>query len=194
MRTRLTQATIALTAIVGLALGLLAVSVHAQSETAKPSPEIKKLEVLVGDWRYEGEQFEPPAPGLPFGGAGKFFGTVTSRFVLNGFFLEAKIEDNSPGGKTSSLQMTGYDANSKKYVEHSFASDGTISVATATLEGQTYTVSSTMTTATGKKVLLKSVATYTSDWSRQTGAVEASIDDGKTWKPWWKGEGRKVKK
>lgn len=194
MRTRLTPAIVVVTASVGLAVGLLVVSVHAQSDAAKPGPEIKKLEVFAGDWRYEGEQLEPPAPGLPFGGAGKFFGTVTSRFVLNGFFLEAKTEDNSPGGTTSGLQMTGYDASAKKYVEYGFASDGSISVSTATLEGQTYTVSQTMTTATGKKVLLKSVVTYTSDWSRQTSAVEASVDDGKTWKPWWKGEGRKVKK
>ncbi len=90
--------------------------------------------------------------------------------------------------------MTGYDTRAKNYIEHVFESEGSISVATATLDGQTYTANSSMTTGTGKKVLLKIVLKYVSDWSRYTGAVEASVDDGKTWKPWWKEEGRKVEK
>lgn len=194
MKTQLAKKALVVGAAVGLVIWLATVSVHAQSNAPKPSPEMKKLEGLVGDWRYEGEQFDPPAPGLPYGGAGKYFGTVTNRFVLNGFFLESRIEDNNPGGQTSLLRMTGYDARAKNYTEHTFDSDGSISVATATLEGQTYTAQSSMTTGTGKKVLLKIVLRLASDWSRYTGAVEASVDEGKTWKPWWKEDGRKVKK
>ena len=66
---------------------------------------MKKLEGLVGDWRYEGEQVDPPVAGLPWGGAGKYFGTCTYRFVLNGLFLEARVEDNNPAGKTSGMRI-----------------------------------------------------------------------------------------
>jgi hypothetical protein len=194
MRRTLTQTTLVLTAAVALVVWLLVVSVHAQSDTPKPAPEMKKLEALVGNWSYEGEQFDPPLPGLPYGGAGKYSGTFTTRFVLNGFFLQDTVEDNNPSGKTTIMAMTGYDAAAKCYVGHAFTSDGTITVGTSTLDGQTFTGNSTMTAASGKKVLLKTVVTYSSDWSRYTATVDNSVDDGKTWKPWWKEEGRKVEK
>jgi hypothetical protein len=194
MRRKLAQTTLVLTAAVALVVWLLVVSVHAQSDTPKPGPEMKKLEVLVGDWSYEGEQFDPPAPGMPYGGAGKYSGTVTTRFVLNGFFMQDTVEENDPAGKTTMIFMTGYDAAAKRYIGHAFISDGTMVVGTSTLDGQTFTSNSTMTAASGQKVLLKTMVTYASDWSRYSATTDASVDNGKTWKPWWKEEGRKVEK
>jgi hypothetical protein len=50
-----------------------------------------------------------------------------------------------------------------------------------------------MTTSEGKKVLLRTVLKYSSDWNSFTATTEASPDNGKTWKLWYKDEGRKVK-
>ena len=165
-----------------------------KADAPNPSPELKKLEGLVGDWAYEGEQADPPVAGLPYGGAGKYFGTSTHRFVLDGFFMEEKIEDNNPSGRTSIFTLTGYDPKSGKYTQSSFISDGSSSVATATLDGATWTSNSTMTTSEGKQVLLRTVVKYSSDWASVTATTEASPDNGKTWKLWYKDEGRKVKK
>ena len=162
-------------------------------DSQEPSPELKKLEGLVGVWAYEGEQADPPVAGLPYGGAGKYFGTLTNRFVLDGLFMEEKIEDNNPSGRTSIVTLMGYDAKAGKYTESSFISDGSSSVATATLDGRTWTSNSTMTTSEGKKVLLRSMSKYSSDWSSSTATTEVSPDNGKTWKLWYKDEGRKVK-
>ena len=157
MRTRLTQKAVLLTVVLGSVIGLLGVSAYAKTDAPPLGPEMKKLEGLVGDWRYEGEQVDPPVAGLPYGGAGKYFGTCTYRFVLNGFFLEAQVEDNNPEGKTSLIRMTGYDPIAKKYVEDGYDSEASRSVGTATLEGQTWTVNSSMLIPGGKKVLTKVV-------------------------------------
>jgi hypothetical protein len=50
-----------------------------------------------------------------------------------------------------------------------------------------------MTTSEGKKVLLRTVLKYSSDWSSFAATTKASPDNGKTWKLWYKDEGRKVK-
>ena len=194
MRTKLQKASIMLSVTLMLVFSLLAVSGDAEKEAPKPGPEMRKLEVFVGDWKYEGEQFEPPIAGLPYGGAGKYFGTFKVRFILNGFFQENRIQENNPAGKMTIIYITGYDPIGKKYVEDMFQSDGTRSVSTFTLDDHTSTGNSTMTTADGKKVLLRNVATYSADWSRYTAVTEVSADNGKTWKAWFKDEGTKVKK
>jgi ketosteroid isomerase-like protein len=51
--------------------------------TEEPSPELKDLEPFVGDFSYQGEQFDTPVADLPFGGAGKYSGRGTTRFILD---------------------------------------------------------------------------------------------------------------
>jgi steroid delta-isomerase-like uncharacterized protein len=162
----------------------------------EPSPAMKKLEGLVGDWAYKGEQVDPPVDGLPYGPAGKFSGTFANRFILDGLFLESKTQDKNPSGKTSIFSITGFDAKTKNYVANGFVSDGSreTSVETVSPDGRIWTSNSTMTTSSGKKVLVKSVAKYSSDWSSYKGTTEVSPDDGKTWKFWYKVEGKKLKK
>lgn len=157
------------------------------------SPEMKKLTVFVGEWTYEGEQVDPPIAGLPFGPAGKFSGKFTTRFVLDGSFQESKWQDEVPS-VTSGINITGYDAGAKKYVVNGHISDGSRSVRTATLDGRIWTSNSTMTTRKGEKVLVKSVTKYSSDWASYSSTVELSVDEGKTWKHWYREEGRKLKK
>jgi len=165
---------------------------NAVTDTPKPSPELKKLEGIVGKWEYEGEQASPPMAGLPYGGAGKYFGTFTWRYVLGGFFLERKFEDNNPSGKTDILNLIGYDANAGKYTDYWFTSDGSTEVATATLDGRTWTSNATMISGEGKEVLMQTVLKYSPDWDSASATVEVSADGGKTWKLWFKDEAKKV--
>lgn len=163
-----------------------------EKATSKLSPEMKKLEGLVGDWAYEGEQMEPPVEGLPFGGAGTFSGKSTVRFVLDGAFQEGRFEDAAPG-TAKGFGLTGYDPKKKCYVRHGYVDDGSQSISTATLDGHTWKIDSVTTTSKGDKVPVRVVEEYSSDWSSYTATVEASPDNGRTWKLWWKERGTKVK-
>lgn len=163
-----------------------------KSDAKKTDSGLKKLEDLVGDWTYEGQQADPPVAGLPYGPAGKYHGTFTKRYVLDGLFLENKIEDNNPSGRTSIVSLTGYNAETGKYTETAFISDGSRSVATATLDGRVWTSHSTMTTSQGKKVLIRTTVVYSSDWNSNTATTEVSPDNGKTWKFWFRDKANKV--
>ncbi len=158
----------------------------------KLSPEMKKLAVFVGEWIYEGEQMEPPVEGLPFGEAGAFSGKSTARFVLDGAFQERRFKDDAPltaGG----IGLLGYDPKKQCYVNHGYVNDGSQSISTARLDGHIWKIDSVTTTSKGDKVPVRYIEEYSSDWSSFTGTVEASPDNGKTWKLWWKERGKKVK-
>lgn len=163
-------------------------------DVAKLSPEMKKLAVFAGKWEYEGEQVDPPVAGLPFGGAGTFSGTVTNRFILDGAFMESTIEDKSPGGLTRTVQLTGYDPNTRRYVLETFMSDGTRerAVQTVSPDGRVWTSQATMTSATGEQVLLRNVVTFSPDRRALTSVVDGSTDGGQTWKHWFTSKDKKV--
>ena len=164
-------------------------------DSAKLSDEMKKLAVFAGEWTYEGEQTAPPVPGLPYGGAGRFHGTSTCRFVLGGRFLEQRIEDHNPSGTTTSVGLEGYDPRAENYVSIAFVSDGSrdISTETVSADGRTWTTKTTMTTSAGQTVPVRSVTTISPDGMHQTSTTEVSPDGGKTWKHWYKDESHKVK-
>jgi ketosteroid isomerase-like protein len=169
---------------------------EATPDIDKLSPEMKKLAISVGDWSYEGEQTDPPVAGLPYGPAGQFSGTVTTRFVLGGRFLESKIDDHNPGGTTTVVSMTGYDSKAKHYVANAFLSDGSRDTSTETVsaDGRTWTSQTTTTTKEGTRVLLRSTTKYAPDGNSYAGTTEASPDNGQTWKRWFSEEGKKVTK
>jgi hypothetical protein len=168
--------------------------VKTSSSMSKASPALKKLEVFVGDWTYEGEQFDPQVDGLPFEGSGEFHGESATRFVLGGLFLESKWQDKEgPSGQMSGFNITGYDTKTKNYTVNGYISDGSRTVRTASFDGRIWTSHSTMTTKKGEKILLKSQERYSSDWSGYTSTTELSVDDGKTWKLWYTEKGKKLK-
>ena len=139
-------------------------------------------------------QFDPPIDGLPLGGAGAFSGTVTNRFILYGAFMESTIEDKSPAGLTRTIQITGYDPRTRRYVLETFMSDGTRehAVQTVSPDGRVWTSQSTMTSGTGEQALLRNVVTFSPDRSKLTSVVDVSTDAGQTWKHWFTSKDKKV--
>jgi len=160
------------------------------------SPEMRKLEIYVGEWVYEGEQVDPPVAGLPYGSAGKFSGTFTARFVLGGRFLEEKIVDKNPSGTNTNLAMNGYDAKAKNYFRNLYISDGSrdTSVRTVSPDGRTWTSHSTMITSMGENVPIRTVIKFSPDGNRFEATGEVSPDNGNTWKHWFKDEAKKISK
>ena len=166
-----------------------------KAATAYPSPEMKKLEGLVGNWTYEGEQADTTAAGLPFGPAGKITGRETNRFILGGRFLECKYEDLEVApASLSGIFTTGYNAKAKHYTDDEYCSDGSRTLGIATLEGCVWTSNGTVSTETGEKVLTKKVVKYSSNWSSYALTTEASADNGKTWSLFYTLKGKKISK
>jgi hypothetical protein len=178
------------TALSGLlVLSALALPVQAAEQPA-PGPEHKKMEVAVGQWAYEGS-----AESSPFGPAGKFKGTSTSRMVLGGFYLETREEDTSDDGYIyQGIYLQGYDPLTRTYFTRGFVNDGTATLLSTSVTGNTWTSTGTRTDNKGKAHKTRDVLTYSSDGQSFTFAAEYSADDGNTWLPLWKGTMKRVKK
>jgi len=175
-------------------LGIVAVCLLAfQAQAAdqpKPGPEHKKMEVLVGQWSYEGS-----AESSPFGPAGKFKGKETDRMVLGGFFLETRGEDkNDTSYIWQGVSLMGYDPVTKTYFSHGFENDGTANSSSSTVSGNTWTSIGSRTDTKGKAYKTRNVNTFSSDGRTSTFVAEYSPDDGTSWLPMWKGTMKRVRK
>ncbi|MEO8427819.1 MAG: DUF1579 family protein [Verrucomicrobiota bacterium] len=148
----------------------------------KPGPEQKKLEVFVGEWKYEGSVSD-----TPLGPGGKFAGKQTTRMVLDGLFLEGRAEDKGIyGGKEivyKGVFIEWFDSITKTYVTHSYDNDGFAANGVTTVSGNTWASTGTQTDRKGKIYKTKSSSTFSSDGKTVIGKNELSTDDGKTWIP-----------
>ena len=77
---------------------------QAQAPAPKPDPEVKKLQVMVGHWMFEGEY----KPG-PFEPSGKITYESTGRMILNGFFLERRVKGKRPSGDFEFVDIDWFD-------------------------------------------------------------------------------------
>jgi hypothetical protein len=176
--------------LIAIAIGLclFTPALRAQ-EQPKPGPEHKKLEMLAGDWTYEGTGEATPL----MAAAGKFKGKFSSRLLLGGFFLESRGEDTSDNGYIyQSLGLTGYDPIRKTYVAYSFENDGKVTVGPITVSGNTWTTTGTRTDSKGKVYKTRTVTTYAADGKTSTDITEYSGDNGKTWLKAWTSTAKKV--
>lgn len=161
------------------------------ADRPKAGPEQKKLEMRVGEWKYEGSLSD-----TPLGPGGKFAGKNSSRMVLDGLFLETQGEDKGVyGGKEmfyKSKGMQWYDPATKTYRTQFFDNDGIASAGTLTLTGNTWSYTGSMTDSKGTVYLTKDSTTYSADGSTATTRGEISADGGKTWAPYYQLVSKKV--
>ena len=73
---------------------------RAQTSAPKPDPELKKLQVLLGHWTYEGEY----KPG-PLGGGSKVKGVWDARMILGGFFLREEVNEKPRFRKEHAMRV-----------------------------------------------------------------------------------------
>lgn len=174
--------------VLGLALNLTFTPLRA-ADPPKPGPEQKKLEMLVGEWTYEGT-----GEATPFmDAAGKFKGKYTARLVLGGFFVQGQGQDISDNQYLyQDMWFTGYDTAKKTFINHSFENDGTIAVNTLTVSGNTWITQGTRTDSKGKVYRTKTVETFAADGKSSASLTEYSTDDGKTWHKAWASKATKV--
>jgi uncharacterized protein DUF1579 len=159
---------------------------QAQTAVPKPDPEFKKLQILVGHWRYE-EDWKAG----PLGPGGKMTGVYDAHMILGGFFLQAEQIEKGAMGEIRNLEIDGYDPVHRNFSSDTFLSDGTKSSFTISVSGNTITWSGTLTFA-GKQYQFKEPMVFAPDFMSATAEAEVSVD-GKTWTPAWEGKWTKVK-
>jgi len=162
------------------------VQAQAPATAPKPDPEIKKLQVLVGHWTFDGVQ----KPG-PLGPGGKFTGEFNGRMILGGFFLQCQVSGKVAESEMRVLEIDGYDPVNKNLSSEMYLGDGSRFAGVITIAGNTWTYAGKWAVA-GKQYQLKDSVTFAPDWTSATEKVEISAD-GKTWTPLFEDEWTKVR-
>jgi len=164
-----------MTTITAVCLGALALA-QQPDEPAKPGPELSKLAVYLGQWRYEGES-KP----TPLGPAAKFSGDATGEMILQGFFLEWRWKDQGTAGATQGVEILGYSPVSRNYPSSLFSDNGNSISGAYVFAGNTSTFAGTLI-AKGKQYGFRATEIFAADFTSFTRTEDISVD-GKTWMP-----------
>jgi hypothetical protein len=166
-----------------LAAGLILAAMAMAQAAPKPGPELKKLDVFVGNWTLDGN-LKPSAMGPG--------GTMTENnkcdWMEGGFYLVCHSESKSSMGNSVGLSVMGYSADAKTYTYHEFASDGELVDSKGALDGETWTWinDEKMNGATMKArftIHMTSASSYTFVFDMsQDGTKWSTIMDGKATK------------
>lgn len=119
-----------------LIAGLLAIPSIAGAQTAaagQPSPDQKRLEALVGQWRIDVDQ-----KATPLAPATKASGTQDCEWFANRHVV-CRSEAKGPAGTYSQMQTLSYVPARKQYVAYTVDSLGSALVAYGQISGDTWT-------------------------------------------------------
>ncbi len=177
MRTLITLTAAA--CLVGVALG------QVPGQAPKPDPAYKAYEVWIGDWQYEGQ-----AQDSPIGPGGKFSGKQTTRWVLNGFFIELRAHEKGNLGDLECVEFDWYDPAAKTYPYQGYLNNGDMYSAAGTVSGNVWRASGTWTHK-GIQYKFRGETRIAADGMSCTLKSEIS-PDGKTWAPWAESKATKV--
>jgi hypothetical protein len=156
------------------------------NQPAKPDPELKKLAVYVGQWRYEGEY----KPG-PLGPAGMATGDATGERILQGFFLEWRWKERANMVETRGIEILNYDRMNKNFTSSAYADDGSSSSGAYVLAGNTSTYSGKFVVG-GKQYLSRVTEVFAADLMSFVQKSEISVD-GRTWTPFFEAKFTKAR-
>ena len=138
---------------------------------------MKKLDFFAGTWKGEGTI----SPG-PWGTGGKYSITHKNEWMDGNFFLINHSESKMPpglGGESSSFGFGGYDADKKVYFLTEFDSQGGHGVTEGSLNGDTWTWTSSEKLPDGQVILHREMNKMLSPVSCRA-KFEAS-KDGTNW-------------
>jgi|GEM_PF-467422 len=158
---------------------------QAPSPAPKPDPGYKAYEVLIGDWQYEGQ-----AQDSPIGPGGKFAGKQSARWVLGGFFMEMRGQEQGNLGALEWVEYDWYDPTAKNYPWQGHMSIGDTYSGVTTVSGNVWKFTGTQTHK-GIAYKIRGETRFAADRMSSTWKSEISAD-GKTWAPWTEGKATKV--
>ena len=163
-----------------------ALSSRAQTETPRPGPEHKKLNVWVGDWTYEKE-----IQATPLGPAGKSSGRMSGKPIFDGFFVQVSGERTGATGTFSWFEIWAYDAIQKKYIWTGYGNDGDVNSGTCIFDGRIMNYSGTVLLGE-KQYGIRGTVVVDTDLMNMVENRQLSID-GRTWMPYFRSDFVKVK-
>ncbi len=151
-----------------------------QAALPKPSPEVKKLAVMVGRFTNEGEvkagAMGPNSPAM------KVSGLDECRWTAGGFGLACTETVDIGGTKETETYVIYYDPISKKYEEHGVRNTGETENQTGTVSGDTWTwtgegivVGKVFHTRYIMKVVSKDSYEYTDEWGEGEKPMELGM-------------------
>ena len=133
---------IAVFAVFVLLFSVLIAAAQGPPPKPTPAPELKKLDYFVGTWKTEGE-LKPGSmgPGSP---GGKFTELGHNSWMAGHFFLAEHTNAKSDVmGNLEEIAYLGYNTEEKVYTYDAFNSMGEAEHAKGTVEGDTWTWTST---------------------------------------------------
>ena len=157
------------------------VQAQAPATAPKPDPELKKMGAFVGHWTVERDY--KPSPLSP---GGKVTGEVSLRWVLRGFFLEAREVEKGPTGETHFFEYYGYDPVNKTVTFNVMFDNGSYLFGTTAATEGTSSWDGKYVTG-GKEYRIRASIVFAPDGKSYNAKFEISTD-GKTWSPWWEGK------
>ena len=158
---------------------VLMLTAGAQGQSPAPGPEHKRLEVMAGNWAFEGDVKAASA-----GPAGKVTGSDRNQ-MLGGFFLDRQVEETGPMGKATGRMMIGYDPVKKAYITSGYDSMGGFASGTVNVSGNTWTFL-TSGVAAGKSTQDRCTLTFAAGNNAFTVTCQTSAD-GKAFNPSFEG-------
>jgi Protein of unknown function (DUF1579) len=169
-----------------LAVLVFAVSIWAQTAPPKPDPELKKFEVFVGHWTYEGEY-----KAGPLGSGSKVTGELTIKPILGGFFFRNQGAEKGPMGEMEFMEIVGYDPVKKNIASNEYHDDGIMLSGAYAFNGNTCTYAGKFIVG-GKTYMVKNVLILAADMMSLTAKGDISTD-GNAWTPWLEAKYTKTK-
>ncbi|MBL9140198.1 MAG: DUF1579 family protein [Verrucomicrobiales bacterium] len=168
-------------AIFSIVLAVVGSTLHAADAPKQPSPEMRKLEMFIGKWKYEETEVA-----TPFGPGGKSTYRATDRFVHDDYFVEERATGHSPSGPVSWTWFGWYDQESGVFRSTNFESGGRVVAGTFSIDGDSMI-------GFGERKLgdrtYKTKSVYRWSPDRKSATYETSYsEDGVTWKLWYTGK------
>jgi hypothetical protein len=108
--------------------------------------------------------------------------------VARGFAVE--LQDIEKAGDW--LSVVWFDPITRGYFSKTFHPSGSVTLATITIEGNTWTFLGELRDAHGKLWKTRNTVTFHDGGKRSHSRHEYSADDGKTWQLWWEAHNRKT--
>jgi hypothetical protein len=156
------------------------------NQPAKPGPELKKLVVYVGQWKYEAE-----SKAGPLGPAAKVTGDATGEMILRGFFLEWRWKEQGTTEVMRGVEILSHNPVNKSYSSSSYSDDGSSTSGEYVLAGNMSTFSGKLLVG-GKKYDWRATEVFAADLMTFTRKEEISVD-GKRWIPSYEATFTKLK-